>query len=345
MIQEKAQPQARASPLREVTEEFRLEERTVGDKTHLVVKATVARAGIINRNRRFYGREVFERAVAAAQEELQNGGLVGLLNHPEWDEPLKGRPEKIAVKWTALDLEGDDVKAEGLIVKTTSGREVEALADAKVKLGISTNGVGSAKFQRAKELVPDPDDPDELIQVIQDDYRFLTIDVVNDPSNIYGSLSREQTEESMTLEELKAKHPALYEQVRAEGEAAAKPDTELKTLEQRLVALEAENKALKAERERQERVAAVEAAIADAKLPKLGKSGEIDLDGRFRKQLEQAAIAAESLDAAEAEVAAMIAERKALIGQAENNPGIKRKEEHKPQGFAGVEGARAAIGL
>jgi hypothetical protein len=338
-LQENANMPIRASPLQEVTTDFSLELRELaGGKSQTVVKATVAKAGIVNRNGRYYSKEVYQKAVDEAQADMKAGKLIGLLGHPSWDEPLKGKPENTAIKWTSLEMSGDDVKAEGILVGTTAGKEVAALAEAKVALGLSTNGVGSAKYQKAKELSIEGLDPDTYVAVIQDDYRIATIDVVNDPSNIYGQIAQESENKNMTLEELKAKHAALVEQVKAEALAGVKPvdnSTEIKALETRLIALETENKTLKQEQATATRKAIAEAALTEAKLPVLGKSGEIDLDARFKKQLEQAAISATSDDEAKTEVTALIAERKALVGtqkqeaKGNNKPGITAN--NKPQ--------------
>lgn len=331
---------SRASPLREVFSSFTLELQEREGKKLTIVKGTAAKANIINRNRRYYSREVYQAAVDACQEDIKAGKMIGLLDHPEWHEPLKGRAEKIAVKWTSITLEADEVKVEGVIVKTTAGREVEALAEADVAMGLSTNGVGSQTFVKAKEIMPDYPDPEEYIGKVQDDYRFATIDVVNDPSNIYGQMTQE-SEQYMTLEELKAKFPKLYEQIVAEGKAQGTPPVmpdntkELSALEARLVALETENKSLKTQNQENARKAIVTSALSEAKLPELGKSGEIDLDARFKRTLETAAIGAKTDEEAKEEVQALIAERKALLGNAKvmekdekgsNTPGISSKK-------------------
>ena len=104
-----------------------------------------------------------------------------------------------------------------------------------------------------------------------------------------------------------------------------------------MVALETENKSLKSEQATAQRKAIADAALTEAKLPQLGKSGEIDLDARFKKQLEQAAISADTDEAAKAEVTTLIAERKALLGNSKvteekgnNKPGITPKSDSKP---------------
>jgi hypothetical protein len=228
---------------------------------------------------------------------------------------------------------------------------------------LSTNGVGSQKYLKAKELGLETADPEEYIAVIQDDYRFATIDIVNDPSNIFGQIAQESRQD-MTLEELKAKDPVAYAKLMAEAalEAAKvhpKPvdkavdnNADIKALETRLIALEGENTALKQDKVLMLRKDIVTSALAEAKLPELGKSGDIDLDARFRKQLEIAALAAKTDGEAKTEVAEMIAERRALIGTGNiterNTPDIpsttqpKKPDSDKAKAIASV---RASVGL
>ena len=336
-IMENALP-IRANPLREIVTGFSLELRELaGGQKQTVVKGVAAKANIVNRNERYYSREVYQKAIEEAQADLQAGRMNGLLDHPDpWSEPAKGKVKNIAIKWEKFELDGDDFKVEGVIVGTTAGQELQALADAKVALGLSTNGSGTQKFLKAKEVIQGATNPDQVIGVIQDDYRLFSIDVVSDPSNVYGQLARESWQR-MTLEELKAKDPLAYARLLAEAKAEVdkeKPQPadnskEMQALETRIIALETENKTLKADKTKTVRLSFVTSALADAKLP------ELDLDARFRKQLENAVLNAESDEAAQQEIAEMIEERKALVGtrevSARNTPDIPAaKTESKP---------------
>ncbi|PJI54485.1 hypothetical protein CTI14_15030 [Methylobacterium radiotolerans] len=112
------------------------------------------------------------------------------------------------------------------------------------------------------------------------------------------------------LQELKEKYPELYAQAVADG----KKEAGTTTLEDQLAAERTARLNLERKIQDDARKAIATAALTDAKLPKLGKSGDIDLDARFEKRVTDAALRAESDDEARAEVAALIAERKLNTG-------------------------------
>lgn len=212
-----------------------LREEKRNGETVTLVDVTVATAGRVNRNRRYYSREVWAGAIAAAQDDIAAGKFWGLLEHPKdgWDDwdPLKGRLEAIWVIYEKLWLDGDTVKATGVLIDDhAAGQTMRALLKKKVAVGISSNGTGSGQYLPAKEIpgLTDPVDPDELIAVIQPDFRLLTIDAVSDPSDLSGTARQKETHRpkegtmhpklkallekfsGLSLEQIKAQHQAEY---------------------------------------------------------------------------------------------------------------------------------------
>ncbi|MDL2342571.1 hypothetical protein QOL99_00210 [Deinococcus sp. MIMF12] len=210
------------------------EEKRDGE-TVTLVDVTVATAGRVNRNLRLYPREVWQAAIDAAQDDLAAGRLWGLLEHPEdtWDrwDPLKGRLENIWVLYERLWLDGDTVRATGVLVDDhAAGQTMRALLKRKVAVGISSNGTGSAQYLPAKEIpgLADFPDPEQIIAVIQPDFRLLTIDAVSDPSDLSGTARQKETHRpkegsmnpklkalldrfpGLTLEQIKAQHQTEY---------------------------------------------------------------------------------------------------------------------------------------
>lgn len=174
-----------------------LREETRAGKTVTLVDVTVATAGRLNRNQRLYTREVWQKAIDVAQEDIEAGKFWALMEHPEdsWDswDPLKGRLSNICLRYEALTLDGDQVKATGILIDTAAGQDLKALLAGGIVVGVSSNGTGSAKYFFAKEVLPDHPDPEAYIAVIQDDFRLLTIDMVSDPSDVSGAArQREQ---------------------------------------------------------------------------------------------------------------------------------------------------------
>lgn len=188
-----------------------LTEMTRDGQTVTMVRADVAICDIINRNGRFYPRSCYEAANAAAQVDMADGGLWALMDHPDWWEPMRGSLGKIATKWTSLAIEdGREIEwpvgsgttrtvamvvAVGEIVGTAVGADIKALMASGIRVGISTNGYGSGQWLAAKEIDPSYYDPEELIPVVQDDFRYLSIDYVSDPSNLGGRAQTEGTED------------------------------------------------------------------------------------------------------------------------------------------------------
>ncbi|WP_414656744.1 hypothetical protein ACINK0_11275 [Deinococcus sp. VB343] len=212
-----------------------LREEKRGGETVTLVDVTVATAGRVNRNRRYYSREVWAGAIAAAQEDIAAGKFWGLLEHPKdgWDDwdPLKGRLEAIWVIYEKLWLDGDTVRATGVLIDDhAAGQTMRALLKKKVAVGISSNGTGSGQYLPAKEIpgLTDPVDPEELIAVIQPDFRLLTIDAVSDPSDLSGTARQKETHRpkegtmhpklkallerfpGLTLEQIKAQQAEAY---------------------------------------------------------------------------------------------------------------------------------------
>ncbi len=311
--------------LTDAVESFALQPLQDGQSTRKITG--VAKQGDkVNLNRRYFSTAVLTAMCAAAQDGVKAGELYGLVQHPDfWDGP-KGLIENIGVKYDRLYMDGDLLKFEGTVVQTTKGRDLQAVLDAGVKVGMSTNVTGSARYLPAKEVDPDWPDPEETIQVVNDDARLITIDAVMGPADLAGELNAADSVEReghvKDLKELKEKYPALYDQAIAEG----KKEAGASTLEDQLAAERTER--LKLERKIQDdaRTTIATKALADANLPKLGKSGDIDLDARFEKRVIDAALRMDSDDEARAEVAALIAERKVNTGGSAqdeaNNPGL-----------------------
>lgn len=312
-------------------------------------------ADAINLNRRFFSLAVLTGMCAAAQDALKTGELYGLVQHPDpWYEGPKGLIQNVGIKYDRLWMDGTMLRFEGVVVATTQGRDLQAVLDAGVKVGMSTNVRGSARYLPAKEVDPEWPDPDETIQVVNDDARLITIDAVMGPADLAGELNAADsvTQEGHVkdLKELKEKYPALYDQ----AVAAGKQEAGASTLEDQLAAERTAR--LKLEREVQDgkRTTIAHKALADANLPKLGRSGDIDLDARFEKRVTDAALRADSEDEARAEVTALIAERKVNTGAAQdetNNPGLdattaaQDARKPAPKSRSTLAAARRSFGL
>lgn len=287
------------------------------------ITATLTTGDEINRNGRYYPVSVLTDAATAANEAADRGELIGLLDHPDWFEGNKGSPAKTVVKWERVWMDGPALMGEGLLLDTTAGRDLDAQRKAKVRLGLSTNGMAASRFVKATELDPNSESTD-LVQVVES-FELLTVDVVNDPASVGAAINREaramreRKEHDMTAEErAKQLETQLAEETTAReaAEAAAK------------TAQEAADKA-HADLTRLERQHVVEAALAGRSVPEA-----------VRTAMVAAATTAENLDAAQAAVKALAEAFAAGSGNGNNHI----PETKQPTTDALAE-ARASIGV
>lgn len=331
-----------------------LTEANQGGKKVTRFKCDIAKVDIVNRNGRFYPRSAYAAAIAAAQEDLDAGKLWGLLEHADdWYDPMKGRLEKIAGRFDKLSIEGDMVVGEGVIVETASGQDLRALFEGGIAVGISTSGTASVKWLPAKEIDSTYHDPEELIGVIQDDLRLLTVDFVSDPANPSGQArasertqrpaappsSKENTMKwnekvkktaerlGLSVEAFVEKYADWANELQNESAVPATSETgtvsleSYRALETSVVGLRSTVESLTTQLQNERRDGIAVTALEAARLPSSGtvKDGdtEVDLDASFRTELIDVSRRADTDEAAREAVNAKISQRKALLGQRE----------------------------
>ncbi len=132
--------------------------------------------------------------------------------------------------------------------------------------------------------------------------------------------------------------PPAQEHRQPAAPAAPQPASQVEgTLEREVLSLTTELRTERTERVRTARRNIAIAALESAQLPRAPKVGEVDLDARFREQLEAAAIAAQSDDEARSLVDQMISERRALMGATTpSKPGARQFEHLNREGRGGV---------
>ena len=196
------------------------------DGVSRVIEGVASRGNVTNLNGRYYPTPVLESACEKLQESVANGSFLGELDHPEFN--ARGSLERAALKFTRLWMEGDDLRYEAQVLRTEHGNKLLALLQDDVRVGMSTRGVGSVKWEKIN-----PADDAGEVAVVQSDFVLYGVDAVNVPSNSAGIAKlRESLEESMGIEperkeldmndvtELRAEYPELVAQVEA---AAVEP--------------------------------------------------------------------------------------------------------------------------
>jgi hypothetical protein len=121
-----------------------------------------------NGNKRVYAKNLLEREIKTLQPLLNERRLVGELDHPS-DEVVHLTNASHLI--TGLHMEGNKVIGEAEILNTPSGRVLQELLKAGVKIGISSRAVGGLTFN------PDKDSYD-----VNENLRLITWDMVSDPS-------------------------------------------------------------------------------------------------------------------------------------------------------------------
>lgn len=175
--------------LEDCQEEFQYELLSEDKKGEYYIRGVFAKAGIRNRNGRFYPMDVMEESVTGAQDLIRSNGFVGELDHPPTP---KINVEKISHKITALEMAKDgNVIGEMKVLDTDYGKILKKLIDEEVRLGVSTRGLG--KLTQDNTL-------GESVLKVNPGFRLKAIDVVFDPSaGTYPDMVSESFEEKIIL--------------------------------------------------------------------------------------------------------------------------------------------------
>lgn len=144
-----------------------------------------------NGNRRSYPGQVLESAVNNVKTIVEEGRMLGELDHPD---DAKIHLDKVSHKVTKLEMRDGTVIGEAEVLQTPAGKILESLIKSGVKLGISSRGFGSTKEVGG-------------LHEVQDDYKLVTFDIVSDPSTpgafpdpVYESKNLETNQEVKTEE-------------------------------------------------------------------------------------------------------------------------------------------------
>jgi len=129
-----------------------------------------------NTNNRVYPMAIWSREIPRVKPAVLEGRFVGLANHPGF---FTGGADILAtvIRFTDLWIEGKDVYGDAIVIPTSAGKDVIELAKAKVKIGVSSRGYGTAKIQ-------DWTDPEtgvlyKGVNIVQDDYELVAFDLVS----------------------------------------------------------------------------------------------------------------------------------------------------------------------
>ncbi len=137
------------------------------EKGLLKFRGKFQEAEAVNKNKRMYPFSVLDENVQRLMETVNSRGLVGELDHPV-DSIIHFKEASHVV--TKLFWKGNVLMGEGEILSTAHGRQLKALLNDGVRVGISSRGVGNGKVNENGVLV------------IGESYKLITFDAVADPS-------------------------------------------------------------------------------------------------------------------------------------------------------------------
>ena len=172
----------------------------------LIVYVVLQKYGILNRNGRIYPESILKSQDKAYQEAIRERRAVGELDHPE-SSIIAG--DRISHNITETWWEGHTLMGKMEILMTpgfinmgivsTKGDEVANLLRNRIKIGVSSRGVGSLKEGKNGE------------QIVQDDFEIICWDVVTAPSTPDAWIGRNIEEMRPYVENVDVKKPIIKE--------------------------------------------------------------------------------------------------------------------------------------
>lgn len=145
-----------------------LKEENTSSGRNYFIQGIFIQGDIRNKNGRRYPMRVLGPAIARYNATMiQENRSLGELGHPTVPNVNLERASHIV---QSLTFQGKDVYGKAKILDTPLGKVAKNLIDEKVKLGVSSRGLGSLKVTT------------EQIKEVQDDFVLSAIDIVSDPS-------------------------------------------------------------------------------------------------------------------------------------------------------------------
>lgn len=169
-----------ASDKKQLLDELKLIDEQISHVTLELVEGTGEKTGKVyargefghaskpTANGRLYPHGLWESNIQRLSTNLSERKVLGELDHPSDGRTALQRASHVI---TDLRLEHDRVIGEAEILDTAMGRDLKAILEAGVPVGISSRGYGSTKSDgKGKE-------------VVQEDYKLVTFDFVAEPAD------------------------------------------------------------------------------------------------------------------------------------------------------------------
>lgn len=143
-----------------------IKENRESNNGKIILNGILQKADTLNQNGRIYPLAILQREVRNYQKFIVENRALGELDHPD-DSVVNLKNASHLVR--EAFMEGNVVKGKVEILDTPSGKILQNLIEAGVKLGISSRGVGTTRKEGD-------------FQVVQDDFQLICWDFVSEPS-------------------------------------------------------------------------------------------------------------------------------------------------------------------
>lgn len=148
------------------------------------MQGIIQAAGKPNANNRIYPREILEREDKKYQELIAERRALGELDHP--DSPII-QLENVSHVVTQTSWNGNDLIGKIEVLDTPKGNILSKLIERKIKLGISSRGLGSTSRGS------------DGYDVVEEDFGLICYDMVSNPSTSGAFMNLRESVEYKTL--------------------------------------------------------------------------------------------------------------------------------------------------
>ena len=155
-------------------------EKKMVKEGHVFLTGCMQRAGVKNGNGRVYSESILKREVENYQKLVKERRALGELDHPDDSVVTLANVSHVI---TEVWWDGDAVMGKIQVLNTPKGCVLKELANAGIKLGISSRGMGSVKESNGDTIV-------------EDDFQLICFDMVSEPSTSGAYVSPVQINES-----------------------------------------------------------------------------------------------------------------------------------------------------
>jgi hypothetical protein len=189
-----------------INEMKKLESGKLAIMEPLIVYVVLQKYNILNRNGRIYPEAILKKQNELYQQAIRERRAVGELDHPESSVIAGDRISHNITEtwWENHTLMGkmEILMTPGFInygIVSTKGDEVANLLRNRIKIGVSSRGVGSLKEGKDGE------------QIVQDDFEIICWDVVTAPSTPDAWIGKSAEEMRPYVENTEVKKPMIKE--------------------------------------------------------------------------------------------------------------------------------------